>query len=194
MVKETGIIMSGNHPKLILDRIKTQTRRTSGLKGINLEPDKWISVRRDQMIGIPLDTFIFHNKEDRDDGESIRELIKCPYGQVGDRLWVRETFTWVTLGEKDPWKDRAIADGTFRRMPNGEPVKMCYKADGYEIGSRWYPSIHMPRWASRITLEITKVRAERVQEITEVDAKAEGLKAQSRETWWCWCISFKVVK
>lgn len=76
----------------------------------------------------------------------------CPLGAPGDRLWVRETWS----------------------SDDGKTAH--YRADGetYNAGLPWRPSIHMPRWASRITLEITGVRVERLQEITEEGAKAEG--------------------
>ncbi len=77
-----------------------------------------------------------------------------PYGQPGDRLWVRET-----------WHDASSS------------LHSCalYRADGIDLHwGKWAPSIHMPRWASRITLEITSVRVERLQEISIEDAKAEG--------------------
>ena len=77
----------------------------------------------------------------------------CPYGQPGGRLWVRETF-----------EDCESA------------LHSCvlYRADGGTPGTKWTPSIHMPRWASRITLEITGVRVERLQDISEEDAISEG--------------------
>lgn len=80
--------------------------------------------------------------------------IQCPYGKQGDTLWVRETFY---------------------PSPNDRPT-FCgfYRATDSERKVRWIPSIHMPRWASRITLEIIDVRVERLQEISEEDAKAEG--------------------
>ncbi|KKN07842.1 hypothetical protein LCGC14_1062950 [marine sediment metagenome] len=181
MVKETGIISSGNHPKLILSGEKTMTRRTSGLDKVNAAPDKWIAVRRDQMIGIPLDTFIFHNKEDRmGDGESIRELIKCPYGQVGDRLWVRETWAYAPWQDDLPPRELSEESGLLA-------YKACPEDINYCLAGKWRPSIFMPRWASRITLEITEVRVERVQEITNGDARWEV-------NLWVWVISFKVVK
>lgn len=86
----------------------------------------------------------------------------CQYGTVGDRLWVRET--WVPCSNFDPSPETCA----------------LYRADGHEklhwrnIEWRWKPSIHMPRWASRITLEITGVRVERLDEISESDAHAEG--------------------
>ncbi len=83
----------------------------------------------------------------------------CPYGQVGDRLWVRET-----------WKHQENLI-TFK-ADNG--VKSVAFNFGRPIIDKWRPSIFMPRWASRITLEITDIRVERVQEITVEDAIAEG--------------------
>lgn len=121
---------------------------------------------------------------------------KCPYGEKGDGLWVRETW--------GPYEGGVI----YRcdESPNCKPD-----------GGAWKPSIFMPRWASRITLEITDVRLERLQEISELDARSEGVNPYSCETaleqfpklwdsinakrgyrWetnpWCWCISFNRVK
>jgi hypothetical protein len=92
----------------------------------------------------------------------------CPYGKPGDHLWVRETWRCV--------------DGPAYNAGESDKVAL-YRADDetgiIAVGS-WKPSIHMPRWASRLTVEILKVRVERVQEISEADAKAEG------------CVFFKV--
>jgi len=88
----------------------------------------------------------------------------CPYGPTGDRLWVRENFAHIYHDNSLPER-RSFED-------------VAYMADGYgiDIGAygSWKPSIHMPRWASRITLEITSVRVERLQDISEADAMAEG--------------------
>lgn len=93
----------------------------------------------------------------------------CPYGQPGDRLWVRETFAPVY--PQDP------------SYNGGRPIEFDYRAtyvhgarlgDTLGIKKTWKPAIHMPRTASRITLEITAVRVERLQGITEADAQAEG--------------------
>lgn len=92
----------------------------------------------------------------------------CPYGVAGDRIWVRET--WALPPSYDPRQH-----GDLKTEPRIGPV--CYWSDfaGRKPwdGSRWRPSIHMPRWASRITLEILKVRVERLQDISEADAIAE---------------------
>ncbi len=153
-MKETGIIMSGNHPKLILDGIKTQTRRTYGLNEINKCPDEW------EVIKQPVHWSFYKPNEPDEMGVPIPLNIKCPYGQVGDRLWVRET-----------WALAIPAGASIRanRIPH-------YRADGVML-PKWKPSIHMFRKYSRITLEITEVRVERVQEISNEDAVAEGVEA-----------------
>ena len=86
----------------------------------------------------------------------------CPYGKIGDRLWVREPFC-----DADP----AYFD------KKGNLVQYAYKADNYPIGTfKWKPSIFMPKKASRITLEITNIRVERLNDISEQDAIAEGVE------------------
>jgi len=85
---------------------------------------------------------------------------RCPYGQIGDRLYVKET--WAI--RENLWVDDHYE-------PDGRTI---YRADG-DYADRWKPSIFMPRWASRITLEITAIKVERVAEISEDDAIAEGI-------------------
>ncbi len=100
---------------------------------------------------------------------AVHPVIKCPYGKPGDRLWVRETF----------------------RTQYGDDVCVYgYRADydPYQKGrvhgcSKWKPSIHMPRLASRITLKITNIRAERLQDISEEDAKSEGITVIPGHKW-----------
>ena len=100
-------------------------------------------------------------------------LPNCPYGKVGDRLWVRET--WHPIGDSGGLWFRAGIPVYRAGMRTGE-----WAADDKVMGValpadiKWKPSIFMPRWASRLTLEITGVRVERAQDITEEDALAEG--------------------
>jgi len=93
-----------------------------------------------------------------ENGNGELGAVKSPYGKPGDRLWVRETWA-----------------------PDFEPYEFIYRADDGMFASRWRPSIHMPRWASRITLEVESVRVERLQDISEEDAIAEGIQANSKD-------------
>ena len=97
-----------------------------------------------------------------DDYFRQRAPYHCPYGQVGSRLWVQATWHQDT---------GLSSDKTIH-----------YKADNFSDSYSWKPSIFMPRWASRITLEITGVRVERVQEIITKEAIAEGFVAGLRES------------
>jgi hypothetical protein len=120
--------------------------------------------------------------------DDVQDDRRCPYGVPGDRLWVRET--WAPQPEREEaWKLPEHEGG------GGSADDVCYRADerpnDHQLGglthgvARWRPSIYMPRFASRITLEVTDVRADRLQDITEEDAKAEGVERQStfRELW-----------
>ena len=97
----------------------------------------------------------------------------CPYGQPGDRLWVRETFAHIYRDNSKP-EQRRDDDVAYRADHPG--------LDEYAYGS-WKPSIHMPRWASRITLEITRVRLGRLNAITEADCVAEGIEKTAHDFW-----------
>jgi hypothetical protein len=92
-------------------------------------------------------------------------LALCPYGAPGDRLWVRETWALDPGSHPD---DREVL---YRATDPGW--------DDNGTGLKWRPSILMPRWASRITLEITDVRVERVQDISDADIRAEGVTAEA---------------
>lgn len=96
-----------------------------------------------------------------EDGYHVSVLDICPNGfRVGDRLWVREAVCWVSGWG---WRYRADNDDLAEKRETGEV-------------SRWRPSIHMPRWASRLTLTVTDVRVQRLQDISEADAIAEGIQ------------------
>ena len=151
-MKERPILFNANMVRAILEGRKTHTRRVIKPQ----PPEIWDTVHPVRNGSGTLLTWSFHNSADPD----FHGYKKCPYGIPGDRLWVRETF--------QEWAD---VDG--KMVPH-------YKADfphGLPFDMNWRPSIHMPRWASRITLEITGVRVEQVQDITERDIIAEGITA-----------------
>lgn len=97
----------------------------------------------------------------------------CPYGRPGDRLWVRETWGLHAYGDETEWLRGPVADA-------GVLQSWCpaYRADwdAHPEGCYWRSPVTMPRWASRITLEVTGVRVERLQDISEEDARAEGVE------------------
>lgn len=177
-MKERPILFSSPTVRAILSGSKTQTRRVVKPKH---EPDAvW---GRDEDTGIGR-TFRFGEHAPTGAvpwwnlGGINGASQHCPYGQPGDRLWVRETWQGP-LFDYDQW-DAYRED--HRRFET--PAFCQYAADGGappefvddedEMQCKWRPSIRMPRWASRITLEITDVRVERLCDISEADAKAEG--------------------
>jgi len=101
----------------------------------------------------------------------------CPCGRLGDRLWVREWWS--------PWADEMTRQMMKSEDPAVYAADFLPDTDPLCVGGsrRWRPPIYMPRWASRILLEITDVRAERVQDITEADAIAEGVEYWDGEVW-----------
>lgn len=163
MTKERPILFSAPMVRALLDGRETQTRRVVKPQ-YACQRVTW-GCRGGQGFG-----FFFSGHEGDDDG--VNGFIKCPYGQPGDRLWVRETWAVKQLGSKPmpPVQYRADYKGPYSEIrPFGNPD---YK---------WRPSIHMPRWASRITLEIVSVRVERVKDISEEDAKAEGVERFTKD-------------
>ena len=99
--------------------------------------------------------------------------VECPYGKPGDRLWVREA--WTSGYQDGCWGTAFRADMTFVQGKRAHPKGPHFHAKELGDHVRWRPSIHMPRWASRITLEITEVRVQRLQEISGDDALSEGV-------------------
>lgn len=155
-MKERPILFSAPMVRAILEGRKTQTRRAVKLpfgRGM-LTQDVWRP---------------FHP-----DSEHDREVMPlwCPYGVHGDRLWVRETWA-RTWGEDDAPLGSVIYRADIPNWAEERNVRRLAK--GLAAQNPWKPSIHMPRWASRITLEVTGVRVERLQDISEADAKAEGV-------------------
>ena len=160
-MKERPILFSAPMVRAILEGKKTQTRRVIKPQPENLVEGKAINIPYgyypDRYNGENLWTF-WGPKGSKDQGKCTLPLSKCPYGQRGDRLWVREAFHICPHHE----------DYFYRADDENLPLK-C------KAHTKWKPSIHMPRRASRITLEITGIRVERLQDISEEDAVAEGV-------------------
>jgi hypothetical protein len=158
-MKEKPILFSTEMVRAILDGRKTQTRRV-------VKPQPKTHHRSDTRLHFYPRTS--NNWEVKDiwagDCFSILDSFKCPYGKVGDLLWVRETFGQGVSGKFYYKADKGIAD---------------------KIVLSWKPSIFMPKDAARIWLRITDVRVEKLGEITEGDAVAEGISIQSTG-YYCW--------
>jgi hypothetical protein len=150
------ILFSAEMVRAILGGRKTQTRRVMKPQPKPTPADFpgpaghwWPSQKHKSMLGVE------------------REMQKwkglagsaCPYGDTGDQLWVREAHAISANPDLGPWY----------RLDHEEA-----RSSGPRVDVKWRPSIHMPRWASRITLRITDIRVERLQDITEDDARAEG--------------------
>ena len=148
MTKERPILFSAAMVKAIIEGRKTMTRRVVKC-----------SRALDTCGLMPLEP----------------DVEKCPYGQPGDRLWVRETWAAVRFSEDDVRESHDIPPAKTDYWTTAYKADVVYEENRDDRGFAWRPSIHMPRWASRITLEVTAVRVERLQEITEADARAEGI-------------------
>ncbi|BEH73363.1 morphogenetic protein [Edwardsiella tarda] len=184
-MKERPIIFNDEMVRAILDGRKTMTRRP--VKGVMPDNGLWLKKPTKTRSGITTHVM-----------DAPKHGL-CPFGSIGDRLWVRETWARYNI-------DSRSHDMAYRAtVPNDWPE-----------GGRWRPSIHMPRWASRITLEITDVRVERLHDITEGDARSEGVtlsnprilshRDEFRQLWgdiygcdgwrsnpWVWVIAFRRV-
>lgn len=174
-VRERPIIMRAAEVRAILDGRKTQTRRIIKPRPVDVvgdgpaelvgEAHQWM---RCDLASETLGRLPFWTRLHR------------PFGSPGERLWVKEKHSLYKV-LSTPAK---LHDATYCCFPDGSQK---FKTGGYHHwnkpvsgnwpkGHRWRPSIHMPRWASRLTLEIVSVRPERLNEISEADAKAEGVE------------------
>ncbi|HCN4302961.1 TPA: hypothetical protein N6T98_003851 [Escherichia coli] len=140
-MKERGMIFNDEMVRAILGGNKTQTRR----------------IVEEKFYGRAVAAELFAKH--------------CPYGQPGDRIWVRETYrVHGKATDVATLVYRASVRNSWTEQTHRVPVDVCNKP----VSEKWTPSIHMPRWASRILLEITDVRVERLRDMSEADAKAEG--------------------
>jgi hypothetical protein len=153
-MKERPILFSAPMVRALLDGSKTQTRRA---------------------FPVPESVTAFKHFEglrwDRIQGDQRGDTINCPYGQPGDRLWVREAWRTVSEADELPPRDLTAAH------------RIWFEADApHQPGAgKLRPSMFMPRPASRITLEVTGVRVERLQDISETDAWGEGVGFEAVE-------------
>ncbi|EKL1159715.1 MULTISPECIES: ASCH domain-containing protein [Klebsiella pneumoniae complex] len=209
-ITECGMIFNAEMVRALLSGRKTQTRRI-----IKPQPEATLSGSLSgKWLSRPLNGLLLPKIEDI--------AIHCPFGVVGDRIWVRETF-------QGPLFDYDLMDSYCKDPTPFEKPEFCvYKADGVpapefydaddELHCCWRPSIHMPRWACRILLEITNVRVERLKSISDGDAIREGCSTAdmmsgdcvadvfarlwasiySSDSWnanpWVWVIEFKRVE
>lgn len=191
-MKERPILFNGPMVRAILAGRKTQTRRVvkpqPPHKTVNGTPYTGFQVTTLPIrMGYDLTAYC----------DNPHYIGECPYGQPGDRLWVRETWRplyvqggtgmyegttyWAIEYRANKRELRHLKciramSGLFY-VPEAGASRAMHGAGWWpDAETRWRPSIHMPRWASRITLEVVSVRVERVQDISEADAVAEGVK------------------
>jgi hypothetical protein len=180
-MKERPILFSGEMVRAILDNRKTQTRRVMAVVNYMHNGRLLGDWALSHFYGLNGDGFAdWDIQTDVDDSRRI--LIRSPFGVVGDRLWVKEAFLPDPPRDHDSWDDWKCSsyewDGCGSKLSMippqlRKPEHCLYRATWQGSELIWRPSLHMPRWASRITLEVTNARVERVQEISEADAEAE---------------------
>jgi hypothetical protein len=178
-MKERPILFSTEMVQAILEGRKSQTRRI-----MNPQPSLfdrlWMWTKKKMVYALP------------NQGELETSCLGiwqvCPYGKSGDRLWVRETWGLGAI-EDTSWDHAAYiaykADGKIDLPIDYKKCKrisLTSRPDLKTYINHWRPSIHIPHWASRITLEVVNVRVERVRDITEDDALAEGCEPVMRDS------------
>lgn len=166
-MNEHPILFSAPMVKAILEGRKTQTRRVC-----KVQPPAWT----DRVDAAPLVDGVHRHGEAgqwvavSNEFVNVRCIGRCPYGEAGDRLWVRETWQAMNT-EMKWWHEWPANDRSSMNWAWTNPVKPAYDL----TPPKWLPAIHMPRMACRIMLEVLNVRVERVQDISEEDAIAEGM-------------------
>lgn len=161
-MKEIPVLFNAEMVRAILDGRKTQTRRP-----FKVQPEYIGTIDGLETWNWNQWTWQYGKLK------KLRIETVSPFGIVGDHLWVRETFCGYiqTSYEYDEWEE-----ATTEKIKERFPMTVEYRATSKSRPYKWRPSIHMPRWASRITLKVTDIRVQRVQEISEEDAMAEGVE------------------
>ena len=185
-INERPILFSAPMVHAILEGRKTVTRRP--VKGFQIPTEdtaipvgdrqRWSAIgQRDPRYG-----FCVFGSTEAECAKELEEYAPCPYGRRGDRLWVREAF-----GLQVRHYGGGAGEHIVYRATNPDAI-YCKSAEGQEYPVKWKPSIQMPRHSSRILLEITDVRVERLQDISEEQAKAEGVRLYTDHAelgdWW----------
>jgi hypothetical protein len=163
-MRERPIIFNADMVRAVLDGRKTQTRRIIKWRGLNEGLNLQFSGLRASEE--PGGWLIESNS--RTSSEWRCQPTPCPFGAVGDRLWVRETFGFEIRSVGGSPHEQLVY-----RASKPDAVRL-YECNGKPQPVKWTPSLHMRRKHSRITLEITGVRVERLQDISHSDAKSEG--------------------
>lgn len=201
--KERGIIMNAEMVRATLARRKTQTRRTSKLDPINNDDQGrtfvyqngkvWAHCKPNELNDDFPPKTIYGGEVDFIDGKWYTPIevgkgrpLTCPYGRVGDVLYVRETWMPYREESEDDVTEyiRYKADHQFVVAKECKASEEFFAVDPWKHFNepeKWRVSIHMPKWASRIKLRITDVRLERINEISEDDAIAEGITATCQQ-------------
>ena len=171
-VRTRPILFNGEMIRALLNGTKSQTRRI-----IKPQPPSthraWNNHGDDDLV------FFTDHPTQGDKGNVLH--WRCPYGSPGDLLWVRETWrTIARFDDKSPKQIEELARNAevpaqWTGLEYMDGKRVSWEVDGPNQPGRLRPSIHMPRWASRITLEVLSVSAERIQDVSEEDARAEGV-------------------
>lgn len=207
-MRERPIIFNADMVRAIVEGRKTQTRRI-----MREQPEV---IPKEDELGKPGFWIPFNAGKTMVRTDDMH--IACPFGLKGNRLWVRETFRVHSRAtDVATLVYKASEQQSWTQQTHRVPIEKCNKP---AVVDTWTPSIHMPRWASRITLEITGVRVERLRDLSEEDAKSEGVippaggvlpgwehRINFRDLWmsiygadnweanpWVWVVEFKRVE